>query len=478
MIQRAVAEPEVIAHHFAQAGLEDPAIEWWGKAGDQALRRSAFQEAIAHLGKAIEMADRAGGGKAGDSGERARLHADYANALIPARGYGVPETTEAFAKARESAVGDKDAPARLAADYGLWVGSIARFELSAARAYAAAFLSDVGARPDSPEVGVAHRIMGTTHWLAGEYREAREHLERSLALFEPGRDDNFAFRFGQDAGVATMVNLAFTLWPLGEVETALSFLGDAEARTASITHVGTLAYTKWQIAIFELLRGDHVRAASNGVELARLAREHDLPMWLAFGLFLEGMATAEGGAFSERLDDMRRGVELLREQNVLTFDGPIKIALAEAEARAGDVGRALAILDEALATSKQVGQSAFDPELHRVRGEMLLKRDPTSPAPAAEAFRTAVIVAKQQSTRSFELRSRSRSPSSTNRRPAPPKRTPYSRPRSKAFRRHPKCPRSPTRRRCSRRWGRPKRSRPQKRSGNGSCTFKPPMARR
>src|SRR5208282_5648980 len=55
--ERAAAEPEVIAHHFTEAGLDDLAIEWWGKAGDQALRRSAFQEAIAHLGKAIAMAD-------------------------------------------------------------------------------------------------------------------------------------------------------------------------------------------------------------------------------------------------------------------------------------------------------------------------------------------------------------------------------------------------------------------------------------
>ena len=59
-LRDANAEPEAIAHHFTEAGLDDPAIEWWGKAGDQALRRSAFQEAIAHLGKAIEMADKAG----------------------------------------------------------------------------------------------------------------------------------------------------------------------------------------------------------------------------------------------------------------------------------------------------------------------------------------------------------------------------------------------------------------------------------
>ena len=54
----AAAEPEALAYHFTQAGMTDAAIEWWGKAGDQALRRSAFQEAISHLGKAIEMADK------------------------------------------------------------------------------------------------------------------------------------------------------------------------------------------------------------------------------------------------------------------------------------------------------------------------------------------------------------------------------------------------------------------------------------
>ncbi|MBV8106196.1 MAG: AAA family ATPase [Hyphomicrobiales bacterium] len=74
-LERAAAEPEVIAHHFTEAGLDDLAIEWWGTAGDQALRRSAFQEAIAHLGKAIAMADKADGGKTtGVSGERRQLH--------------------------------------------------------------------------------------------------------------------------------------------------------------------------------------------------------------------------------------------------------------------------------------------------------------------------------------------------------------------------------------------------------------------
>ena len=127
-------------------------------------------------------------------------------------------------------------------------------------------------------------------------------------------------------------------------------------------------------------------------------------MWRAFGVFLEGWATAASGAVGGGLEDMRRGAELLREQNVLIFDGLLKIALAEAEARAGDPDRAVAILDEALVTCERIGYRAFEAELHRARGEILLKRDPDDPASAEEALLTAIAVAKQQGTRSFELR--------------------------------------------------------------------------
>ena len=201
------AEPEAVAHHFTEAGLDDLAIESWGKAGDQALRRSAFQEAIAHLGKAIAMADkgatarRAPAGLAAPSRGLTQLHVAHGNALIAARGYGARETTEAFARARKSASGDKDAPGRLAADYGLWVGSYTRGELREMRAHAEAFLNDAEARPNSPEAGVAHRAAGLTCWFAGDYREARDQLERALVLFEAGRDDELAFRFGLDPGV-------------------------------------------------------------------------------------------------------------------------------------------------------------------------------------------------------------------------------------------------------------------------------------
>ena len=411
LVESASPEPEAIAHHFTQAGLDDLAIEWWGKAGDQALRRSAFQEAIAHLGKAIAMADEAGatarhsiGGSAVPNQRLTQLHVAHGNALIAARGFGAAETAEAFAKARESAAGGKDAPEWLAAEYGLWAGNFVRGELPAMRAHSSAFLGDVESTPDSPEAGVAHRAAGITCWVAGEYREARDHLERALALFQPGRDDDLAFRFGPDPGVLAMHYLALTIWPMGDIGRAVSLVGRAEARIADLTHVGTLAPGRMHAAMFDLMRGDRARVAANAFELIRLAREFDLNLFRAFGVFLEGWASTASGASGGRLEGMRRGVELLREQNVLWFDGLLKMALAEAEAQEGDPGRAVAILDETLVTCDRTGFRAFDAELYRVRGEMLLKRDPADPVSAEEALLTAITVAKQQGARSFQLR--------------------------------------------------------------------------
>jgi hypothetical protein len=133
-------------------------------------------------------------------------------------------------------------------------------------------------------------------------------------------------------------------------------------------------------------------------------REYDLRMFRAYGEFLEGWVTADGGALTDGLEGMRRGAEILREQNVLAFDGLIKIALSEAEARAGDLERAIATLDEALATVERVGFRAFEAELRRARSEMLLRRDPADVAQAEQALQTALAIARQQRTRSFELR--------------------------------------------------------------------------
>jgi adenylate cyclase len=123
-----------------------------------------------------------------------------------------------------------------------------------------------------------------------------------------------------------------------------------------------------------LMSGDGKRTRTNVSELAHIVRQHDLPVFRAFGVLFEGWAKADAGAPAEGLEGMRRAVGLMRDQSAEFFDGLSKIVLAEVEARAGDVDRAVAVLDEALATCDRKGFRAFEAELHRVRGEMLLKQ--------------------------------------------------------------------------------------------------------
>jgi class 3 adenylate cyclase/ABC-type transport system involved in cytochrome c biogenesis ATPase subunit len=110
----AAAEPELVAHHLTQAGRDEPAVEWWGKAGDQALRRSAFKEAASHLGKAIELADKlaATAPSVAPVSNRLRLQTSLGIALIWAKGHYAPETAAAFARARELANRVEDASER------------------------------------------------------------------------------------------------------------------------------------------------------------------------------------------------------------------------------------------------------------------------------------------------------------------------------------------------------------------------------
>ena len=120
------------------------------------------------------------------------------------------------------------------------------------------------------------------------------------------------------------------------------------------------------------MRGDLSRATPYAVELARLAREHDLPSFRALGVFLERLATADSGAPADRLEDMRRGIDLRRRTERFGVRRAIEdCAWRKPRRRQATCERALAILDEALATCGRTGHRAFEAELRRARGELL-----------------------------------------------------------------------------------------------------------
>src|SRR5271165_3245247 len=315
------AEPELLAHHFTQAGLTQPAIEYWGKAGDLALRRSAFKEAIAHLGKAIEMTEAVSGEKEGASG-RVKLQVSYGNAMFAARGFAAPETTAAFERARELAVTDADAAERFSINYGLWAGSYVRGELGAMRELSEAFLRDCASRPNSPEAGVAHRIHGVTKSFAGEFDDARAHLEKALAIFQNEQDDDLAFRFGMDIGIAAMIQAAMVYWPLGEFYLARRQADAMATRLGRVRHIATAAYGHTFATVFEIMRRDYNRAALSASALVNLSKNQEMPQWNAFAKFLEGWSESRTGGASAGILGMRNAIAFLQEQRIALF-GPL-----------------------------------------------------------------------------------------------------------------------------------------------------------
>src|SRR5208282_5748519 len=178
----------------------------------------------------------------------------------------------------------------------------------------AAFLRDAERIPDSPEVLVGHRIVGTSHFVDGDYIGARAHLDQALASYDAERHRLLAFRYGVDLGVSCMLYLAYTLWPLGEIARARRLADEALAHAQSTGHLATVAYALGHVCEMDLLWHETGRLLQHANSLVALSREHGLQMWLAFGTFELGYARWRTGERDAGDADMRLGMGVLREQ--------------------------------------------------------------------------------------------------------------------------------------------------------------------
>jgi class 3 adenylate cyclase/predicted ATPase/ABC-type transport system involved in cytochrome c biogenesis ATPase subunit len=395
-------QPEVVAHHFTQAGLSEAAIEWWVKAGDRGLDRSANNEAIAHLEKAISLAEGLADGPA-QRLLRLRLQTTYGHALLHGRGHSQPGTIAAFARARELAAGIEDTAARFSAYYGMWLVSFVRADLAPMREVAEASLREARHSPGLPTGGRALHVFGVTCWFQGDYAGARTHLEQALAAYDHERDHHLAPRFVFDDRVVATGWLAVVLWPLGEVDQAARLLDSALSLARQSGHLPTIAWAHAYTCRFAGICRKPGQARPHAEELLGLAREHGLPMRLADGSFYQGWARWCAGDGDGEVG-MREGLALWNEMHYRLFAPLTETLLAEREAEAGRVEVGLATLDAQLAAIEQTGERWFDADVHRVRGELLLKLRRPDVAAAESAFMRAIEIARSQQTRTFELR--------------------------------------------------------------------------
>ena len=405
----AAAEPEALAHHFTQAGMTDSAIEWWGKAGDQALRRSAFQEAISHLGKAIEMADKAGAAAPraattpASGSQRLKLQTSYGQALLWSKGFGAEETKTAFLRAQELAAGVDNADERFKIFYGLWVGNLSRGEFAVGRETAEAFRREAENAARTTEAVVGRRMLGLNCLWQGDFTQSQANLVQALRMYDPQRDGDAKFRFGMDSGACATAYLAHTSWQFGEIERARALIDEAVARAVESGHAPTSAQVYQFKALLGVFRGDANAALHAAETVVGLGREHGLAIALGWGTPCLCWARAQLGERDTGLTALTQAVAAYTDTYKLflpLFQG----LLAQLEAGAEDADGALTRIDAAVALAGETGEHWTDAFLHRIRGEILLKRDPANTAPPEEAFLTATAVAQEQKAKSFALR--------------------------------------------------------------------------
>jgi predicted ATPase len=335
--------------------------------------------------------------------QQLKLHTRLGQAMMHSRGYGSEESKTAFARARTLAAGVGDASERFDAYYGLFIGSYARGELSLARETAESFLQDAETEGRMSEAAGARRNAGMACLFQGDLVGAEANLAEALRTYDPTRDRDARFRFGLDTGAGAAMYLALASWAMGRVERARALGDQALARADETAHPPTRASVYYHFSLYQVFRGDPEAVKRKATIAVELGREHGMAFWLALGEVLSNWARAW-------LEDRESGMTGLREalaaylgQGNKMYVPLIKGRLAELEAEGNDADGALRGIDEALALANETGERWTDALLHRIRGAILLKRDPANPAPAEESFLTASAIAQAQKARSFEL---------------------------------------------------------------------------
>ena len=403
---RADAEPEVLAHHFTQAGRDESAIEYWGKAGDQALLRSAFQEAIAHLGKAIDIADKGedatkASANAAPTDQRLKLQTSYGQAMAWSKGFGAEETKAVLAQTQRLAAQSDNLAERMKAHYARWSVLLTSGELESAHEAAEGFLREAKLAGDAPPRCLRRAGFRADLLLSRPVRRSsRRRLRETLRVYSPGWEAATRRPHRSDATIKTY--LAVVDWQFGDVMGAKVQFDEALRHAFASEHAPTIAYVSGYQGLHEIARGDAEAVLAAGNVALDVAEKNGLRFYEGFARICLSWARAQLGAADGLAQFRGHGETYISQGN--RFFAPLFLGrLGELEARHASFEEALTSVDRAIRAAREGDIRFIDSLLHRIRGDILLWRDPANAAPAEEAYLTAIAVAREQGARSFGL---------------------------------------------------------------------------
>jgi class 3 adenylate cyclase/tetratricopeptide (TPR) repeat protein len=400
--QTVETRPELLAHHFTEAGLTEKAVGYWLRAGQRSRERSALCEAIGHLTRGLGLLATLAEGRARDDRELQFLTA-LGPTYITARGYAASEVGPTLLRARELCQ-RLDAPQQLfGIMLGTWEWRVVRGDLRLCAALAADGMA-LAERLNDPGILMEALFMpGVTLFYRAQFAQARAYYEKALAAYDDRERTKFWTAYtGHNAGVTHRCYLALALWHLGYPDRARQVDREARDLARTIGHAFSLGHAVDFTAILShyCRLGSEVQAAAE--EEVAIGAEQGFQLWHALGTLHKGAGMLLQGRREEALPLLLKGFRAFRatgaEVRVPTYLGILGDAYTQS-ARFEDAHRAL---DEGLAVAEKNDDRCHEAELYRLKGELLLAE--SSDEAAEGCFHQAIETARRQQSRAWQLR--------------------------------------------------------------------------
>jgi class 3 adenylate cyclase/tetratricopeptide (TPR) repeat protein len=403
----AQTQPETLAHHLTEAGLTEKAIGYWLQAGKNAAMRSANLEAIAHLRRGFEVAERLPAGQSKDRFELDLLMI-LGPCLIATQGPAAGTAVSTFARARELCERLGNPTEILQVMFWQATASVVRGELPQALQAIADLPSIAEAQGNRPALLNAIRGQAMILMFMGRLVEARDALERAHNLFSASEEaDRLAARTaGQDAGASMLVLMAWVFWILGQVDEAAARMTAALERADLVQHAHTHAYAWYYASVLHALRGEPEIAQDYAKRCLAISEQHGFRQWLGLSRAVRGVCAAALDASGSRLEEVKAALDEYEQAGYqLGITAQLSL-LCAALLRRNDpesVMEAKEVIDHGLTIVSDNSERFFEAELYRLKARALLMEG----APNVEVeslLDQALRTARSQQARSLELR--------------------------------------------------------------------------
>ncbi len=400
----AETQPELVAHHYAAAGLTAPAIDYYRRAAERAMAASANAEAIAHLTKGLELI-----ASLPESLERNSREIDFRLALgtplMATRGWTSAEAEAAYTRAKELCAGAGDTPELFRSLVGLWVYHVLQPDLETASELSRE-LFNLAAKLGSDEFRLLAELSGciTCCW-SGRYASVPSHAARVRVLYDPERHRGPKI-YVMDPAMAALVYELLALWCLGYPERASERGLAALAMNQTLAHPFSLCHALRFEAQLRIHRREPELMAARTKALLMVAREQGFAFFCAAGSMLEIWhdAWVTGQCADDRVEAFRIALAELRRMRFGASLGMWQALLSECLEKHGNTDEALEALEAAVVHFERTGDVTWEPEVHRLIGDLLLRRNPSAPDRAEVSYRRAIERARSQEAKSWELR--------------------------------------------------------------------------